>query len=258
VSDEESKPWHRRVAIAVAVAVGAGVLATISGLAQSATSGLWDFLHHRSPPSGSSAHLPTASVQVDFHEGKEVCGDFVSDRTPSNLPVPKSLSNQSLHQWSVREDAPATGFVSLDVVIQSPDKEAVVLRGAEVHIVHRGPAPVGSSYYTQECGGGLGPRFFQVDLDSRSPSVVPTRGSNGPAQDFPFKVSASDPEDLRITALCQTCGDTKWYLTVDTVLNGKEGKLRIDDGGHPFRIVDASHAAQPLYVLNARGTEWVR
>ncbi|MFD0394325.1 hypothetical protein ACFQ3Z_26440 [Streptomyces nogalater] len=80
------------------------------------------------------------------------------------------------------------------------------------------------------CGGGVPTHSFTVSLDAMRPSPVPEAGSDN----FPFKVSQSDPEVFYVTADASAY-DVSWFLELTWSSGGRHGTLVIDDAGHPFR-----------------------
>lgn len=85
--------------------------------------------------------------------------------------------------------------------------------------------------------GIVEPRAFEVLLDNDPPALRPIPPGGGqPAGDFPFKVSASDPEVFDLTVLTETA-DVRWYFELDTVCLGRRRTTRIDLAGRPFRTI---------------------
>ncbi|SFQ68253.1 hypothetical protein SAMN05421854_11926 [Amycolatopsis rubida] len=70
------------------------------------------------------------------------------------------------------------------------------------------------------------PRRFVLDLDG-VPAVAPVRGS-----DFPFTVTASDPEQFRTTLELGEPVDVDWVMELDRICTACTGTVRIPETGH--------------------------
>jgi hypothetical protein len=76
--------------------------------------------------------------------------------------------------------------------------------------------------------------------------------------EFPYRVSAADPEVLLVTATTQTY-DCDWYLELDWSSQGRTGTVRIDDHGRPFRTTSTKGLTRLWYGTNAAGERaWVK
>jgi hypothetical protein len=74
---------------------------------------------------------------------------------------------------------------------------------------------------------------------------------------FPYRVSAEDPEVLLVTATTETY-DCKWYLELDWSSQGRTGTVRIDDHGRPFRTSGIKGLSHYWYGTNGHGVrQWV-
>ncbi|AXI78770.1 hypothetical protein [Peterkaempfera bronchialis] len=78
-------------------------------------------------------------------------------------------------------------------------------------------------------------------------------GSNRAAavSDFPFRVSADDPQVLDVDAHTAD-RDVSWYLKLVWSCGDRQGALRVDDHGRPFRT--AGLKGDPTYFYD--GTAW--
>ncbi len=94
------------------------------------------------------------------------------------------------------------------------------------------------------CGGLVDTGSFDVSLDLANPLVTPVSGQ----RDFPYSVSESDPEVFKVNA--HTSGhDVSWYLELEWSSGARQGTVRVDDHGKPFRTSasrDSSYYAYPL------------
>jgi hypothetical protein len=144
--------------------------------------------------------------------------------------------------------APAPMFFT----VQGRSDFAVVLTDIKFHVVERRPAPSGV-VLDDPCGDTGAFRWLGVDLDSDPPSVVSyfSQAAVDPADEipprrlepveFPYYVSASEPEVFTVTAYTLDC-DCEWTIELFWQSEGEEGSVTIDDGGRPFRTVGLRNA----------------
>ncbi|MBL1100929.1 hypothetical protein JK363_30530 [Streptomyces sp. 205] len=162
---------------------------------------------------------------------------YLIDRPPTDVAPPPT--EQDAPAWASAHGAVHGGTTHVEVTAQGRASSAVVLQALHVRVVgRRDPLRWSSFAMDNGCGGSLTPRAFSVDLDASRPLARPTDGNDSgtplPAVRFPYRVSATDPEVLRINARTTGC-DCRWYLELDWSSGGREGTVRIDDRGAPFR-----------------------
>ncbi|MFE8950185.1 helix-turn-helix domain-containing protein [Streptomyces sp. NPDC007856] len=178
---------------------------------------------------------------------------FLVQRPPGSVPPPPA--SQATGGWAAAEGAVPAGHLRLQVTVQGSNSRPVVLHALRVVTTSTGAAPRGNAYTMgSQCGGGLTPSSFAVDLDAPSPNARPVPGDEGSATNFPYKVSVDDPEVLNIDA--STDGhDVTWYLELSWSSGDQQGTARIDDHGKPFRTV--AMKGDKAYWYNADGAdEW--
>lgn len=147
----------------------------------------------------------------------------------------------------------------MQLTVQGTEGKPAVLHALYVHVVSGRKAPGWNGYTMGSgCGGALVPASFAVDLDDASPRARPVPGKEGErptaSTDFPYKVSATDPQVLNIDAA--TLGqDVSWYLELAWSSGDRQGTTRIDDHGRPFRTVALN--AGRSYWYNANNNAWL-
>ncbi|MBF9068294.1 helix-turn-helix domain-containing protein [Streptacidiphilus fuscans] len=225
------------------------------------------------PPSGSSSSLSlpaspsgpagpmedstTAPFQVSVMSDNwdTQCDQwFLTSQAPSNVPTPPAIEGTA--RWASRLGAVPAAHLRLQLTAQGDSAQSVVLHALYVHVVSSRPAPKGNGYTAGSgCGGGLTPASFAVDLDSPDPHARAVPGYQGniptPVMDFPFQTSASDPQVLDVDAHTAD-QDVSWYLDLLWSSGDRQGVLRVDDHGQPFRTVGL--AGDPTYFYN--GSTW--
>ncbi|GGP75138.1 helix-turn-helix domain-containing protein [Streptomyces abikoensis] len=176
---------------------------------------------------------------------------YLTDRQPPFMPPPPE--EQDAPGWAANLRAVAGGRTDVELSVQGKGREAVVLHALRVRVVERS-APLSWSAYAMGsgCGGGLTPAFHDVDLDAGQPQARAKGGMQGdiaiPATDFPYKVSSTDPQVLKVTA--HTEGhDVSWYLELEWSSGDRHGTVRVDDHGRPFRTSAIKDRPQYFYWL---------
>ncbi|MET8079318.1 helix-turn-helix transcriptional regulator [Streptomyces sp. NPDC005303] len=211
-------------------------------------------------PRGTSVGTPlTWSANSQIWEGS--CGhDYVIDKPPSEVPPPPLVQDAGI--WAATQGAIHGRETKVQITVQGRSSTAVVLEALRVRITGRGsPAPGIDYSMDQGCGGGITPRGFDVNLDIDRPVTHPVAGNETgqtvPAVQFPYRVSATDPEVLLVTATTQTY-DCNWYLELDWSSQGRTGTVRIDDHGRPFRTTSTKGLNRLWYGTNSAGERaWV-
>ncbi|MCD9873223.1 helix-turn-helix domain-containing protein [Streptomyces guryensis] len=227
---------------------------------------------HKAPSSSSpgagttGAGKPVTGVPLAWSADSQIwdggCAhDYVIAKEPDQVPPPPVP--QDAAAWAATQGAVHGRQTMVQISVQGKSSTAVVLEALRVRIVGRGTPVTGTTYdMAQGCGGGLGPRYFDVNLDINRPiaRAVPgadDRGDPAPAVQFPYRVSAQDPEVLLVTATTQTY-DCSWYLELDWSSQGRTGTVRIDDHGRPFRTSSIKGLPRYWYGTNGHGVrQWV-
>ncbi|MFF7262536.1 helix-turn-helix domain-containing protein [Streptomyces sp. NPDC008159] len=176
--------------------------------------------------------------------------DYVIAKPPKQVPPPPPP--QDAGAWAATQQAVHGRKTLVEISVQGRSSKAVVLKALRVRVVGRSAPAEGNVYaMDQGCGGGISPRYFDVDLDKGRPLARPVDGSDMgtpiPAVRMPYKVSAEDPEVLLVSAETQTC-DCRWYLELEWSSEGRTGTVRIDDHGRPFRTTGIKGLPHYMYA----------
>ncbi|MGW3121565.1 helix-turn-helix domain-containing protein [Streptomyces sp. NPDC001107] len=187
--------------------------------------------------------------------------DYVIGKEPDQVPPPPVP--QDAAAWAATQGAVHGRQTMVQISVQGKSSTAVVLEALRVRVVSRGTPLKGITYdMAQGCGGGLGPRYFDVNLDINRPVAravpgVDDKENHVPAVQFPYRVSAQDPEVLLVTATTEAY-DCGWYLELDWSSQGRTGTVRIDDHGRPFRTSGIKGLPRYWYGTNGHGVrQWV-
>ncbi|WP_202868995.1 helix-turn-helix domain-containing protein [Kribbella antibiotica] len=190
------------------------------------------------------------TLTVDPAAWADPCsGVFLLNRVPKDVPPPPTLEPDAKVFFNALGGIPAESQ-RIQLTLQGKGAETVVLESLSVRVVQTGDRPPGSIFRNGDgCGGPVPTHEFTLDLDSEHPQLKPLAGQ--PA--FPFKVTESDPEVFYITA-STTKRDTYWYFDLAWSSGGRQGTVRIDDHGKPFRLVPAGVSPRWVYHL---GDAWI-
>ncbi|OSP42012.1 transcriptional regulator, partial [Streptomyces sp. 13-12-16] len=180
---------------------------------------------------------------------------YVVAAPPRRVPPPPAP--QDAGTWAATQSAVHGGETLVELSVQGTSDTAVVLTALRVRVAGRSdPAPGNAYAMDQGCGGALTPRSFDVDLDKDRPVARAVAGNDAgtpiPAVRMPYRVSATDPEVLRVTARTADC-DCRWYLELDWSSQGRTGTVRVDDHGRPFRTSGIGGLPHYEYDTSARG-----
>ncbi|GHH91840.1 transcriptional regulator [Streptomyces capillispiralis] len=207
------------------------------------------------PRQSASAGPPPLTWSVDSQVWAHGCGhDYVIAKPPEQVPPPPAP--QDAGTWAATQSAVHGGETMVELSVQGTSDTAVVLTGLRVRVAGRAdPAPGHAYAMDQGCGGALTPRYFDVDLDKDRPIARAVAGNDAgtpiPAVRMPYRVSATDPEVLLVTARTRGC-DCRWYLELDWSSQGRTGTVRIDDRGRPFRTSGIEGLPRHEYDTSAR------
>ncbi|WP_406436889.1 helix-turn-helix domain-containing protein [Streptomyces sp. NBC_00631] len=189
------------------------------------------------------------------------CGhDYVIEKEPAQVPPPPAQQDAGV--WAATQQAVPGRQTMVQISVQGKSSTAVVLTALRVRVVSRGTPVTGNAYAMgQGCGSDLPPRNFSVNLDVDRPIAHARPGNDSgktvPAVQFPYRVSAEDPEVLQLTATTEAY-DCNWYLELDWSSQGRTGTVRIDDHGHPFRTSSIKGLPHYWYGTNDHGVrQWV-
>jgi Helix-turn-helix domain len=184
---------------------------------------------------------PPVQVTVLADNWDSQCGQwFLLRQRPDQVPPPPSL--QQTNAWGKALGGLPAQDLRLQLTAQARPGEPVVLHALYVKVLSSAPAPKGNAYTPADgCGGGIDPASFHVDLDASLPRAHAVTGAVGDGTtsklvDLPLQVSATEAQVLDVDAHTQN-HDVNWYLNLVWSCGTRQGTLRIDDHGTPFRTV---------------------
>jgi hypothetical protein len=190
---------------------------------------LWDAVTGKSEP---------PPLTVFSHVEHDRRSAFLVQKPASALrPVPGETSDPARVRWAQRNGGFDAFSTNVRVVVQGRGAASVVLLGLEVDVITRRP-PATGTLIGPAGAGGIGVRYFDVDLDQPAPEAeLGLQSEPRPGErpiDFPYKVSFSDPEVFLILAHTQKC-DCRWIAKLHWESGGKSGTTLIRNGDQPFR-----------------------
>ncbi|MFF9507008.1 helix-turn-helix domain-containing protein [Streptomyces sp. NPDC014724] len=198
---------------------------------------------------GGSTAVPLNVASRPYVYDSPCSQHFLVDSEPEQVGPP--ASEQDALRWAGAYGAVSSGEQRVALTVQGTGRDTVVLEALHVRVVGKG-APLAWNDYSMGvgCGGGVGTKSFDIDLDNGSPTVTVKNGQ----RDFPYKVSESDPEVFYVTAHTKA-HDVRWDLSLDWSSGGRRGTVRIDSSGTPFRT--SAGAGRPGYDYPLGGSEWI-
>ncbi|MFF4398216.1 hypothetical protein [Streptomyces sp. NPDC001480] len=199
---------------------------------------------------GSDAVPLTVSTRTYAWDDPQCEAKYLIDRPPSQVSPP--VMGQDVPGWVKAHGAVAADAQRVALTVQGAGDETVVIESLHVRVVDSGAPPAWNAYEgSSGCGGGVETRSFDTDLDAAHPVIVPKAGQRG----VPYKVSQSDPEVLYVTAHA-SAHDVRWYVELQWSSGGRQGTIRIDDHGRPFRT--SGSRGRPVYEYPVGGPDWFR
>ncbi|MFJ4440124.1 helix-turn-helix domain-containing protein [Streptomyces sp. NPDC088923] len=211
------------------------------------------------PPSRTASATPSRSVaaptgtpvtaRVNAHAWEDPCSPrYLVHSDHEEMPPPPTEGDAA--GWARALGAVPAGKQRVAVTLQGTGEETVVLNAMRVRTLRSGPPLAWDAYIMGVgCGGNVPAEGFTTDLDAPRPALKPLSGQ----RDFPYKVSASDPEVFYVTANT-AAHDVTWCLEIDWSSGDRHGTLRVTDAGTPFRTAPAKN--RPTWQWPPGDTEW--
>ncbi|MEU8924291.1 helix-turn-helix transcriptional regulator [Kitasatospora sp. NPDC048545] len=175
---------------------------------------------------------------------------FLVNSAPAQVGPP--AGERDAPRWAAAYGAVSSDEQQVALTVQGTGAETVVLEALHVRITAKG-APLAWNDYAMGvgCGGEVETKSFDIDLDRGSPTITVKGGQ----RDFPYKVSASDPEVFYVTAHTKA-HDVRWDLTLDWSSGSRRGTVRVDSKGLPFRT--SANVKRPGFDYPLGINEWIK
>lgn len=204
----------------------------------------------REPAGDSGAGAVPLNVGIRPYVYNNPCSQhFLVDSPPEQVGPP--AGERDAPRWAGAYGAVSSNEQKIALTIQGRGQDTVVLEALHIRVVGKN-APLAWNDYSMGvgCGSGVETKSFDIDLDKGSPVITAKNGQG----DFPYKVSASDPEVFYVTVHTKA-HDVRWDLTLDWSSGDRRGTEHIDSKGTPFRT--SADAGRPGYDYPLGGGEWV-
>ncbi|MFI8233554.1 helix-turn-helix domain-containing protein [Streptomyces sp. NPDC085900] len=203
------------------------------------------------PEAGARDGATAPTVAVNPYKWEDQCSQhYLLNRQPEQVPPPPG--EPDARGWVSALGGVPGGEQMLALTVQGTGKATVVLEALHVRVVDKS-APLAWNDFAMGvgCGGGVRTAAFGVDLDAGRPALSPKNGQ----RDFPYKVSESDPEVFYVFADARA-HNVSWYLELDWSSGDRQGTVRVDDRGRPFRT--SGNVGRPAYTHPLGSSEWGR
>jgi hypothetical protein len=169
----------------------------------------------------------------------------------SEIPVRRFGNNNTDEQWAIRHHGVDLDSATWTLTLQGRTLKSVAIQDIRVKIVKKIPIAPGTQVASDVgCGGVIEVRFFSVALDSRRPHLSPQGG----AKRWPYSVSKTDIEELRLAAAINGNSHRYEYFYVyeiDWSQGDRTGTAEVHGpSGQPFEL--ASSFAVPFYFVDNR------
>ncbi|MGW6058153.1 helix-turn-helix domain-containing protein [Streptomyces sp. NPDC055189] len=202
---------------------------------------------------GADGGVPV-TVSTNAHHWEDPCGHpYLVDKEPGALSPPPN--EQDAPGWASANGAVSARDQTVKLVVQGTGDDTVVLESLNVRVAGTS-APLAWNNYKMGylgvgCGGNVPKHSFDVNLDASVPRPAPQSGGDN----FPYKVSASDPEAFYINATANT-RYVRWYLELEWSSGVRSGTVRIDDTGKPFAT--SGDKSRPVYAFSLNSKKWTK
>ena len=169
------------------------------------------------------AELPARGPLVD--SDMRVVGGVI---VPPGVDVtwPDSIAEMDHYEEAMRQGAVACNFQIVDITIQNPGDQEIVVHRPRIEIDSLEP-PLEGVHAGSQSGGMLSVRTFWVTIERGKPPKYAFEDVHGGAELAPkFKVGPDDPESfsLEVVAVDCTC---RWRAFIDWVADGERGSTPI-------------------------------
>ncbi|WSQ10636.1 helix-turn-helix domain-containing protein [Streptomyces sp. NBC_01231] len=200
---------------------------------------------------GTEDGATAPAVAVNPYKWDGPCSQhYLIDQNAEQVPPPPT--EPDARGWVTALGGVAAGQQMLALTVQGTGKATVVLEALHVRVVEKSAPPAWNDFAMGVgCGGGVETTSFGVNLDAGRPATSPKAGQ----RDFPYSVSESDPEVFYVFADARA-HNVSWYLELDWSSGDKQGTVRVDDHGKPFRT--SGNVGRPAYTYPLGDSEWGR
>ena len=215
--------------------------------------------------------IPPFTVTVNFDTGL-TCPAWVVPKTIEAVPVPSSPIAFD-EGWAAAASGADADTTAVRITLQGSSDNAVDVQDVKVRTLNRAKPSgvvVGGG---PNCGAGLTPRHYHLDLDATHVTAVAQAGTTVavdpndasiqsrvpmPAVPFPYVISTKDLEEIDMTADTHTCW-CEWVLELSWSASGHAGTTEITaDGvtphGRPFRT--SASTGLPQYQYTGATGHW--
>ena len=161
------------------------------------------------------------------------------DESPEEIDYPEPADARAANDLALDLGGIAAKWQTIEITVQGPDDEAIVLNDLRVRVVEDA-SPLAGVLFTEDVGGSTILRPFSATIEQGTVTadaqvVEDDPSAEGVAPEFPYVVSALDPEVFSLYVTAVECNCT-WVAELEWTSDGERDVTVIDDEGTPFRM----------------------
>ncbi len=233
------RKWFLGVLVA---AFTAAFVQAMTGAFSKIGSSMWTLFMRQGP-----VQVTVASDFVSFSRSGHALSYLIPRPIDQIPPSPIYLKDppEKFEEWAGSLGAVDGRKTVVNIIVTGRSDTPVILTNLRVTVKDRRP-PLPGIYVRLPGGGPISRRYFDVNLDASPPTIESADEVDDRPAEFPYKVSATEPEVFLINAHTETC-DCTWVAELFWTAGDKKGSTIIDNNGKPFRTTSIKDA--PIYYF---------
>lgn len=160
---------------------------------------------------------------------------FAAAVRPEDAPVAHDSGQDAFREWAAAQQGIPYQDAGFELILRGRDPEPVVVQEIRVVVTDRSTAPADTWVNAWDgCGAAVPVRLLTVDLATQPPKVD-LYVDGVPSNDAVFRITEAEVEvfDVEVSA---GAGVISYVFEVHYSSAGRDGSIRVDDEGTPFRI----------------------
>jgi hypothetical protein len=207
--------------------------------------------------SGGEVVTNRAPLDYDIAPGREGTPNFVFPASSAPSGVPLDIlegSPTNFASWAGRQGGVRAQEDAFRIVLRGREESPVIVNGLAARVLATRTPRSGWFNGWEGCGAAVDTRQVHIDLNRKPPSTTWYDKDGEKIDPLTLQVSVTDHEVIDVYAYTSRV-EVEWVLEVSYTSAGKDGILRIDDHGKPFRLTALDNAVGYLYAGGPAGLE---